>query len=116
MTRTPFTVPRDSHGRIARSAEAKHAFEVSTGYPHGRPGYVVDHIIPLARGGADLPSNMQWQTIAEGKAKDRGELGQGPRTVTGFYTSTTVVHGRAVTYIGNVPDPSRMTIPPILTK
>jgi hypothetical protein len=26
-----------------------------TGYPHGRPGYVVDHIIPLKRGGADEP-------------------------------------------------------------
>jgi hypothetical protein len=23
-----------------------------TGYPHGRPGYVVDHVIPLKRGGA----------------------------------------------------------------
>jgi hypothetical protein len=35
-----------------------------TGYPHGRPGYVVDHVIPLKRGGADAPWNMQWQTIA----------------------------------------------------
>jgi hypothetical protein len=40
---------------------------------HGRPGYVVDHIIPLKRGGADEPWNMQWQTIAEGKAKDATE-------------------------------------------
>jgi hypothetical protein len=44
-----------------------------TGHPHGRPGYVVDHIIPLKRGGADAPWNMQWQTIAEGKAKDATE-------------------------------------------
>jgi len=44
-----------------------------TGYPHGRPGYVVDHIIPLECGGADSPSNMQWQTIAEANAKDRTE-------------------------------------------
>ena len=44
-----------------------------TGYPHGRPGYVVDHIIPLKRGGADEPWNMQWQTIAAGKAKDATE-------------------------------------------
>jgi hypothetical protein len=42
-------------------------------YPHGRPGYVVDHIIPLKRGGADAPWNMQWQTIAAGKAKDATE-------------------------------------------
>ncbi len=44
-----------------------------TGYPNGRPGYVVDHIIPLECGGADDPSNMQWRTVAEGKAKDKTE-------------------------------------------
>lgn len=37
-------------------------------------GYVIDHVIPLACGGPDVPSNMQWQTVAEGKAKDRWEL------------------------------------------
>jgi hypothetical protein len=36
---------RDSHGRIARSPEARQEFMTQTGYPHGRPGYVVDHII-----------------------------------------------------------------------
>ena len=44
-----------------------------TGYPHGRPGYVVDHVIPLKRGGADAPWNMQWQTIEAGKLKDATE-------------------------------------------
>jgi hypothetical protein len=37
------------------------------------PGYVVDHVYPLACGGADLPTNMQWQTVAEAKAKDKWE-------------------------------------------
>lgn len=36
-------------------------------------GYVIDHIKPLACGGADNKTNMMWQTIAEGKAKDRWE-------------------------------------------
>ncbi len=36
-------------------------------------GYVIDHVIPLCAGGADDPLNMQWQTIAEAKAKDREE-------------------------------------------
>jgi len=44
-----------------------------SGYPHGRKGYVVDHIVPLACGGPEFPSNMQWQTKAEAKAKDKWE-------------------------------------------
>ena len=36
--------------------------------------YVIDHVIPLACGGPDAPSNMQWQTVLEAKAKDRWEL------------------------------------------
>jgi len=66
-------VPRAVDGRIRRSAAAKRQFMRQTGYPHGRPGYVVDHIIPLKRGGKDIPANMQWQTKAEAKAKDRWE-------------------------------------------
>ena len=68
-----YGAPRDKHGRIKRSEKAKREFERETGYPHGRKGYVVDHIIPLADGGADDPSNMQWQTREEAKAKDRTE-------------------------------------------
>jgi hypothetical protein len=64
---------RDSHGHIARSPEARHEFMRETGYPHGRPGYVIDHIIPLKRGGADSPSNMQWQTREDARAKDKWE-------------------------------------------
>src|SRR6266436_3393440 len=43
---------RDSHGRIERSSTAKREFERMTGYPHGRTGYVIDHVVPLANGGA----------------------------------------------------------------
>ncbi len=71
-----FTVPRytapDSAGR-ERSEAAKRTFMKQSGYQKGRPGYVVDHIIPLACGGADEPFNMQWQTIEAGKAKDKVE-------------------------------------------
>jgi hypothetical protein len=37
------------------------------------PGYVIDHIIDLECGGPDKPSNMQWQTRAEARVKDRWE-------------------------------------------
>ncbi|HEY1871493.1 MAG TPA: HNH endonuclease signature motif containing protein [Chitinophagaceae bacterium] len=68
-----YSVPRDSHGRIKRSSSARREFMKQTGYPHGRPGYVIDHIKPLKEGGCDCPSNMQWQTKAEAKAKDKWE-------------------------------------------
>jgi hypothetical protein len=73
------TVQRDSHGRIKRSAAAKDAFKrehpcPATGQSTGRcPGHVVDHVRALECGGADAPGNMQWQTVAEGKAKDKME-------------------------------------------
>ena len=44
-----------------------------TGHPKGWPGHIVDHIVPLKRGGADNPGNMQWQTEADAKAKDKWE-------------------------------------------
>ena len=63
----------------ARSSASRREFQrrkacPSTGRTSGAcAGYVVDHIIPLKRGGLDAPNNMQWQTIAEAKAKDRVE-------------------------------------------
>ena len=46
----------------------------STGQTSGAcTGYVIDRIVPVVCGGAEDASNMQWQTIAEAKAKDRWE-------------------------------------------
>ena len=82
----PRSEPRDQahaqRGRTAPvkwSAASRREFQrlhpcPSTRKPTGPcAGYIVDHIIPLKRGGLDAPSNMQWQTIAEAKAKDRVE-------------------------------------------
>lgn len=65
-----------------RSAAAKTSFQrqhpcPATSSPRGAcPGYVIDHITPLCAGGPDAPSNMQWQTVADAKVKDRAERAQ----------------------------------------
>lgn len=70
---------RDEHGRFVRSQSAKDAFRRRNPCPcTGRisgpcPGYVIDHIKALKRGGADRPENMQWQSVTAAKAKDRWE-------------------------------------------
>ena len=63
----------------ARSKQARAEFQRATPCPVTSkargpcPGYVVDHIVPLCRGGPDTAANMQWQTVAEGRAKDKME-------------------------------------------
>lgn len=70
---------RDTRGRIERSHAATDQFRKSnpcpaTGKTSGAcPGYVIDHVIPLYRGGPDAPANMQWQSQQEAKAKDKIE-------------------------------------------
>jgi hypothetical protein len=72
-------VQRDKNGRIARSAQARNDFKrghpcPSTGKSSGAcPGYVIDHVKPLKRGGADRPGNMQWQTTEAARQKDKVE-------------------------------------------
>jgi hypothetical protein len=63
-----------------RSQKAKTIFKYSHPCPSTNrnkgscPGYTIDHIKALACGGADDATNMQWQTQAEAKAKDKWEL------------------------------------------
>ena len=45
-----------------------------TGETHGPcTGYVIDRVIPTICGGAEAADNMQWQTLAEAREKDRWE-------------------------------------------
>ena len=74
---------RDANGNIARSTAAVNAFKKANPCPAtGKastascPGYIVDHVQPLCACGADAPSNMQWQTVADAKKKDAEERRQ----------------------------------------
>lgn len=63
-------VPILAHAHIERSRLERDTFRAqyacpATGQHSGPcPGWAVDHVIPLACGGVDKPSNMQWLPLA----------------------------------------------------
>jgi hypothetical protein len=71
--------PHFSAAADPRSFKAEVLFRLAnpcpgTGQTQGEcKGYVIDRVIPIVCGGAEDPSNMQWQTLAEAKAKDKWE-------------------------------------------
>jgi hypothetical protein len=75
----PAAIPRDKDGSIKRSAAVRREFVrlhpcPSGGTPSGAcPGWYVDHVIPLACGGCDSVSNMQWLPSAAWRDKTRWE-------------------------------------------
>ena len=75
VSTSPGYVRRDANGKIHRDPAMKAAFRrnhpcPSTGRIRGAcPGYEVDHVRPLACGGADDPANMQWLTKEANRAK-----------------------------------------------
>jgi hypothetical protein len=72
---------RSTTHRYPRSRAVTSAFQrshpcPSTGRKSGAcPGYRKDHVIALCAGGSDSASNLQWQTTAAAKAKDKTECG-----------------------------------------
>lgn len=52
--------PRDANGDIKRSMYQRQLF-INVWPKPDRPGvWYVDHVLPMAVGGCDLPHNMQW--------------------------------------------------------
>lgn len=72
-------LPISASAKEHRSSSVKREFQLmhpcpATGRTSGScPGYVKDHVLPLACGGRDAVSNLQWQTIRDAKAKDKWE-------------------------------------------
>ena len=70
-------VPYDAFARdkrVPQEFQQRHPCPSTGKYTGGCPGWERDHIIPLCRGGADHPSNMQWLTIEQHRAKTRGDV------------------------------------------
>ncbi len=74
-----YVLSSGASAKIHRDHKAVEAFKAanhcpSTGKPRGVcPGWIVDHVKPLCAGGVDHKSNMQWQTVADAKVKDKEE-------------------------------------------
>jgi hypothetical protein len=70
---------RDKYGHISRSKKVLSDFRKTAPCPAtGKTGkrcagYVIDHVKPLCACGPDAVENLQWQTVAESKVKDRWE-------------------------------------------
>jgi hypothetical protein len=67
-------VSRDSQGRIKRNSSARERFLQAHGLTRTPPGCQVDHIVPLAKGGPDVPSNMQLLCGEALREKESTEL------------------------------------------
>ena len=82
-----------SHAAIAQFKKAHPC--PANGRPSGPcPGWVIDHVNPLACGGPDRPENMQWQSVEDAKAKDRVERVGCPRAQGGHAQSQDAVPQR----------------------
>ena len=73
MTQPAFALTHRSYAARAEFARSHPCPSTGAHKPNKCTGYIIDHIKPLCKGGADAPSNMQWQTVAEAKAKDKWE-------------------------------------------
>src|SRR5262249_13717353 len=57
-------------GRVNRDFQQQHPCPSPGRATGAYPGYVKDHVRPMAGGGPDAVGNLQWRTTAAAKAKD----------------------------------------------
>ena len=70
---------RQKNSKDEKPPSARDEFMRKTGYPKGRPGYVIEYIIPFSKGGTDTSVNMRWKEKAPSKAKDGSDKKKEPR-------------------------------------
>lgn len=58
---------------VVRHFRLTHVCPSTQGFTLTCKGYIVDHIVPRCLGGPDTVENMQYQTLAAARAKDRIE-------------------------------------------
>lgn len=83
---------RDPKGQLVRSMSRRRLFltligALDTKHPKNvPPGFVVNHIVPLACGGCDVPSNMELMTVAAWKGRTGAERADCGRHQGGVWT------------------------------
>lgn len=93
-TRYCLPIVRDANGVIVRSTAVQKAFQKihpcpSTGLTFGPcPGWQRNHVIPLACGGCDAVSNMDWMPVEIKTCKDWFCRDRFERNIYGIYKET----------------------------
>ncbi len=64
----------DKEGRVVQSTDSRRRFMEQSGYPQGRIGYVICHLVPVYNGGLDTVENMVWRPINEAFAQEPWNL------------------------------------------
>lgn len=67
------TLPSSAEAGTKRNPAVVREFKKLHPCPYAKTDCIADHVIPLACGGPDAGSNLQWQTRADAKAKDLWE-------------------------------------------
>ena len=70
-TARPINVEPERDARQRELFVKKYACPVNGKHLEPCPGWVVGYVKPLCAGGADRIANMQWQTVATAKRKER---------------------------------------------
>ena len=79
LAASPLPAKEHRSREVTREFQRQHPCPATGKTTGACPGWRKDHVWPLACGGSDSVDNMQWQLIADAKAKDAWERRGCPR-------------------------------------